>query len=466
VIARARAADPNTRHQSAAELRDALRDAATADDAASASAAAAAVAVREPLTASPLTALPVTVTDASDAGLPSDPSRTARATGVAVTSVLPAAAAASVAVTPPPRTGATAAAKARRFRRAKSPHPKLAKVPKPLKPMKPPKPKRRVRKAAAAAGAAGVLGPAAPVPTRQRTWKLRHWVAVLTAPLLLVAGGIVAYAKLTERGPMVAVPDVTGRDVFAAAGVVHAAGFSPQLTPEDSPRPGGVVLSQRPTTGRKLEEGSTVKLTVSSTEATVPDVTTLDIGAARVRLAERGLNNVTVTPDYRDDVDSGTVMRTNPSAYLRTRKLAPLELVVAADPHVNVPNVIGQDQATATTALQAIGLDVTVDASSSSKPVGQVLKTSPSVDHTAVRGDTITITVSSGPKQVNVPYVVGSNRDDAIGELEDRNFAVNVVTVAVTSNSQVDVVLAQDPTGGRAAEGSTVTVTLGAKAKR
>src|SRR3954454_8830729 len=60
VIARARATDPNVRHQGAAELRDALREATTLDDGSPASARR--PVVREPLTASPLTAAPVTVT--------------------------------------------------------------------------------------------------------------------------------------------------------------------------------------------------------------------------------------------------------------------------------------------------------------------------------------------------------------------------------------------------------------------
>jgi len=257
--------------------------------------------------------------------------------------------------------------------------------------------------------------------------------------------------------------------VFPAIAIMHDAGLAVEATAEDSPRPGGTVLDQRPPAGQQLEEGSTVKVHVSSTEATVPDVTTLDVGAAKVKLAKSGLgggDTITVTPDYRDDLDPGTVVRTNPAAYLRTRKLAPLELVVAADPHVKVPNVVGQDQASATSALQATGLDVTVQTASSSKPAGIVLKSSPAGEATAVRGDTITLTVSSGPKQVNVPYVVGWDRDDAISELEDRNFAVNVLTASVTSNDQVDVVLAQTPTGGKAAEGSTITITLGAKAKK
>jgi beta-lactam-binding protein with PASTA domain len=76
----------------------------------------------------------------------------------------------------------------------------------------------------------------------------------------------------------------------------------------------------------------------------------------------------------------------------------------------------------------------------------------------------VTLTVSSGPKQVGVPYVVGSDRNDAISELEDRGFAVSVETSAATG-SQVDTVLSQNPGGGRAAKGSTVTITVGVKAK-
>jgi beta-lactam-binding protein with PASTA domain len=61
---------------------------------------------------------------------------------------------------------------------------------------------------------------------------------------------------------------------------------------------------------------------------------------------------------------------------------------------------------------------------------------------------------------------VGTSRDDAVGELEDRGFAVVVDTVTATTGDQFDTVLAQDPAGGQAAEGSTVTVTVGVKKGR
>jgi beta-lactam-binding protein with PASTA domain len=206
---------------------------------------------------------------------------------------------------------------------------------------------------------------------------------------------------------------------------------------------------------------------VARTRATVPDVVTMNIEDAKVALARRGLINVAITPDYRDDVDPGTVMSTAPAAYLKASKRDALTVVVAADPHVKMPNVVGLDQATATSNLHALGLDVAVQtASNKSAPVGQVLKSNPGDGDTLVRGDTVTLTVSSGPKQIAVPAVVGWNRDDAVGELEDRGFAVVVGTALVTASNQVDAVLAQNPAGGRAAEGSTVTITIGVRARK
>jgi serine/threonine-protein kinase len=436
VIARARAADPSSRYQSAADLRDALRatSTSTADPLARTAA----------LGAEPLTAAPVEV----------ETGATARGTGVAVTAVLPVAGAAAMAdavVTPPARNGAgVVEPKRRRFRRTKPTYPKLGQAAKPVKPMKVPKPKRQ----------ASVPRP----PKAERTWKLRHWLVILAAPVLLAAGAVFAYVKLTEHAPNVRVPDVVDRDVFAAAGIMHNAGFELDSRFVDSPRPGGIILTQRPTNGHMLEEGSTIVLTISRTDAVVPDVSALDVEAAKVELRKRGFTNPIVRPDYRDDVDAGTVMSTTPAAYLRSKKADPIELVVATDPHVTLPSVVGLDQASATSQLQALGLDVAVQtASSKGTAAGRVLKSSPGSGATAVRGDSVTLTVSSGPKQVNVTAVVGEDREDAVADLEHDGFTVRIVTAAVTSNRQVDKVLAQSPTSGTAPDGSTVTITVGVR---
>lgn len=446
VIRRAREAEPSARYQLAADLRDDLLAIGAAEATEVAGAGG-------PLMQSPVTAVAATV----DTGV------TVRATGAGPTSALPVAAAALAAgaVAPPPRTPAPAEPKRRRFRRPKTTHPRVAKAPKPVKPLKPPKPKRRGRRWRA--GAQAAVSSAARPPKQPREWKTRHWVAVLAAPLLLIVGSVVAYAKITEHAPIVAVPDVVDRDVFSAAAAMQRSGFEIDAVFVDSPRPGGIILKQSPANGEQREQGTAIRLTVSRTTATVPDVVDRTVNDARAALARRGLLNLAIAPDYRDDVDPGTVMSMSPAAYLKAKKSEPVELVVAADPHLQVRNVVGLDQATATAQLQTDGLEVAVrTASSKSAPAGQVLRSSPGADETVLRGDTVTLTVSSGPRLVNVPPIVGWDRGDAISELEDRGFAVTVVT-APSSRSADGTVLAQDPAGGRAPEGSTVTVTIGVR---
>ena len=176
-----------------------------------------------------------------------------------------------------------------------------------------------------------------------------------------------------------------------------------------------------------------------------------------------GFINLPVTDDFRDDVEPGTVVSVTPPAYSEASKTEPVSVSVARDPHVTVPNLVGTDQGTATNNLQQLGLVVAVkNGSSSTVPAGNVISVSPGADRVLVRGDTVTLTVSTGPKQVKVPYVVGWSADDAQDELEDAGFAVAIATTPV-ANSQVGDVITQNPPGGQAPEGSTVTITVGVR---
>jgi serine/threonine-protein kinase len=290
-----------------------------------------------------------------------------------------------------------------------------------------------------------------------------HVAALGADVVVLGVVGTVAYVKLTEHPPAVAVPGVVDRDVFTAAATLKQAGFDVRLSDVAGPQPGGLIVSQQPTPGARLEEGSTVRLVVSRTHAVVPDVVNLDIDAARVALARRGLLDLALVDDFRGDVAPGTVTRTDPVAYATTTKAAVLQVFVARDPHVQVPNLEGIDQSTAIQRLRDLGLEVAIaTATSRTAAAGVVVKTS-DVGDVVLRGTTVTITVSTGPRQVTVPPVVGDSRDDAVSTLDDAGFAVVVTTTPVTSSAQDGAVVAETPAGGRAAEGSTVTLVVGVK---
>jgi serine/threonine-protein kinase len=260
----------------------------------------------------------------------------------------------------------------------------------------------------------------------------------------------------------VEVPKVVDQDVFAAAYILRKAGFEVDSQFARDPRPGGVVLAQHPRAGT-LDEGSTISITVSAVVATVPDVIGGSEEDAVAALHRVGFVTVHSEDDYRGDVDPGTVVGVTPVPFSEADKTADVRIVVARDPHVTVDNVVAVDQGTATATLQQAGLEVTVKtASSRTVPAGAVISQSPGAGRVVERGDTVTLTVSSGPKMVKVPYVVSWDADDAVGELEDAGFTVSFATTPVGS-SQVGEVVAQTPPGGQAPEGSDVLLTVGTR---
>ncbi len=400
VVDRACAHDPSARYQRAGDLRDALR------------------AVQRTLDAS-VTAVAVT------------PTRT------------PIAAVMIPATAPSPER-----AKSGRVKRVK-----------PVKPLKPPKVARKPRR------------PSMPRPLKlprrerfpklaktPRRWRTRHVVALVSAPLVLALAGF-TYWQLS-RPASVEVPRVVNQDVFAAAYMLRKAGLVVDSEFASDPRPGGIVLAQYPR-GGTVDEGSTVTITVSAIAATVPDVIGGTEEDAVAALHQVGFVSVHTEDDYRDDVDPGTVVGSDPVPFTDADKTTDIALVVARDPHVTVPNVVAVDQATATANLQQAALEVSVKtASSRTVAAGAVISQSPGAGRVLVRGETVTLTVSSGPKMVKVPYVVGWSADDAVDELEDAGFTVSFATTPVPG-SEVGDVVAQTPPGGQAPEGSDVALTIG-----
>jgi serine/threonine-protein kinase len=295
-----------------------------------------------------------------------------------------------------------------------------------------------------------------------RRWRVRHVVALVAAPLAVLAAGTFAVYQLT-RPASVMVPNVVDRDVFTAADTLKKAGFQVDSVLAHDPRPAGIVLAQAPRRGVEIDEGSHVTITISDVVATMPDTVGANVEDALASLRNAGFIDVSVVDDYRDDFSPGTVVGSTPSAFAESSKTEPVQVVVARDPHVTLPNLAGVDQATATTRLQQLGLVVAVkNATSRSVAEGVVISSSPGAERVVVRGSTVTLTVSSGPKQVTVPYVVGESADDAYDELDDAGFDVAVTTTPVSSGRVGDVV-AQDPPGGRLAEGATVTITVGSR---
>src|SRR6185295_5431012 len=101
----------------------------------------------------------------------------------------------------------------------------------------------------------------------------------------------------------------------------------------------------------------------------------------------------------------------------------------AAKP-VAVPDVVGSVERLAVQQIQDAGLKELVERTDNADvPVGQVFAQDPQPGDRTERGNFVTITVSTGPKKVTVPNVVGRGRDDAVSELTQAGLKANPVGV-------------------------------------
>jgi beta-lactam-binding protein with PASTA domain len=214
--------------------------------------------------------------------------------------------------------------------------------------------------------------------------------------ILLVAGAIAAAVLLLGPASKISVPTVVGVDRAAAEAKLRQDGFTVDVVPRTSDRPKGEVLGQDPTGGTKAAKGSTVTLTVSD----------------------------------------GPELRT-------------------------VPAVVGLTYDEAARRVRKAGFKVDRRSQTSDTIAqGLVIAASPPEGSDRPRGGTVTLTVSTGPQQVQVPSVVGQNEDDARNTLQDAGFKVSV-TRKESQDQDPGTVLAQSPVGGTdAAKGGTVSLTI------
>jgi hypothetical protein len=134
-----------------------------------------------------------------------------------------------------------------------------------------------------------------------------------------------------------------------------------------------------------------------------------------------------------------------------------------SDIEVDVPEVLGMLYADAEAMLQSAGFDVTRDDVESSEPPDIVVEQDPAAGTRVSEGTTITLSVSAGaPAELTVPNVIGQTEAEARSNLEGVGLEVTVIPQDVTDESQVGVVLGQDPPGEtEASPGDTVTLTVG-----
>ncbi len=280
------------------------------------------------------------------------------------------------------------------------------------------------------------------------------WIAL--GVLLLAAAGAGGW-WLTQRAST-KVPAVAGLTESQAITQLRADGFSvheANAVTSNTVRAGDVVRTT-PAAGAKLHKGAIVTLIPSSGPRLikVPDVSGQQLPDARQALRRDGLTAGQVHKVASSSVDAGIVISTSPAAGLRWPQTKPVTISVSEGPPL--PNFVGQNvQAIQAWAGQnGIQLNVQQDANSD-QPQGTITKQSPAANTPITQNETVTVFVSNGPPQVNIPDVTGKNVNDARHQLEQAGFKVNVNKIGPFNK-----VLTENPTG-QAPKGTTITLFTG-----
>jgi eukaryotic-like serine/threonine-protein kinase len=317
-------------------------------------------------------------------------------------------------------------------------------------------------------------------PRRPLIWP---WLLAL---LVAVLAGIGAYLYFAQQDEST-VPAVTGMRQEPAEAAVRDAGLEPESTRQQSSKPEGIVLGQSPDAGASVDEGSTVRLVVSTgpPAETVPDVVGETQSQAVAALTAAGFES-DVTEAFSDK-KAGIVVSQEPKAGEQLDEGGTVALTVSkGGKPVIVPDVVGTTSAAATAKLEAVGLKANPVAVPSEQPEGQVVAQSPAPGKDATTGDTVRLnvarpaqttttrpaattpppatttapgTTTAPPEPATVPDAVGTELADAATAFAEAGLKVGVKYVP-SDEAQGEVIAQAKPAGSEAKRGDTVQVNV------
>lgn len=164
--------------------------------------------------------------------------------------------------------------------------------------------------------------------------------------------------------------------------------------------------------------------------------------------------------DWSNDVPKGTVISQTPEAGESIPHDSSVTYIVSKGREpITIPKIGELSGSDYEKALTDAGFSVTKQEEfSDSVPEGAVISVDPAEGTQLYRGDAVTLTISKGPELLEVPNVVGKQRDEATRILEEAGFNVAVKELL---GGYFGTVRLQDTAGGtKAKKGSTITLTI------
>ncbi|MFI5755335.1 Stk1 family PASTA domain-containing Ser/Thr kinase [Streptomyces sp. NPDC051569] len=287
----------------------------------------------------------------------------------------------------------------------------------------------------------------------------RGLIAAVVAVLLVF--GVGAGVWYINSGQFTRVPSLLGQSEQEARKRLADAGLDAKVSRDFSDAfARGTVLRSDPGDRTRIRGNGVVTLVVSRGPeiVQVPQLAGLSLADARRALKKAGLAAGIVSRSFDEDVEQGAVVGSAPAAGSDVRPDSGVALVVSRGVPVEVEDVTGESAEDATAELEDAGLRVRIAAERVASPEdeGSVARQSVAEGTQLARGDTVTLTLSKGPRRVLVPDVTGLKTEEARSRLEKAGFEVEIDRGFPFFG---DTVTEQSVKGGeKAPEGSTVTI--------
>jgi eukaryotic-like serine/threonine-protein kinase len=293
------------------------------------------------------------------------------------------------------------------------------------------------------------------------------WLLGIGALLALLAGGVLAWPWIEDQvsgSDTVAVPYVVALNQAQAVDQITERDLVPQVRRiANSDVEEGLVFAQDPTEGTRVDNGTVVRIDVSSGKprVTIPSVVGQTEADAVAELTRAGLDTRIV--QVNSEEEEGRVTGQQPTAGTVVVEGTQVRINVSKGPRpIEVPNVVGNAYELAFTELRRAGFAVARVDVASNQLKDTVVDQDPAGGTESQRGTTVTLEVSRGPSTIAVPDVTTQDVSVAQTLLETEGFRTRIQFEDTDDESLDGIVTGQDPAGGsQAAPNSIVTLFVG-----
>ena len=198
-------------------------------------------------------------------------------------------------------------------------------------------------------------------------------------------------------------------------------------------------------------------------QLTVPNVIGRQSSTASQILQNRGFE-VDIVPVVNPRVERDRVAAQDPRPDTEAPEGSTVTITVSTGPgEAVVPRVVGKPLEEAERELEDAGFETEVERMfSEDVRRGRVVETSPSAGTTIERGSTVTLQVSRGPEQVEVPDVTGESEENARSALEGAGLRVGEVTEEESGEDPGTVIEQRPGAGDQVERNSAVDLVIAA----